>query len=452
MRSTLLRALVLVSCTFLGLVCGTLYLYLLYAPQLAARLGYLAAQLSSIALFGGLGVALAGPGAGAVVDAYGYSAPLVVGAAAIVAGYTVLQRQFDLAWTSVAVLRLALFVVGCGSTLINQACLKCCSVSFPRMRGVATALVLALYGLLAMFYLVAGAVLFAGDTLRFIAFLARLLWVVAAVCAPMVMLRDRARPQERLELRLPAPARAAEKPEPGLAPVAPHESSDISGTRLLRLARFWLLFVATGALAGTGQMYIYSVGYMTKALVAAANSAVDEAAFQSEQQLQVGLLSVANCLGRLAAGVSGDMLHLVYDIPRRRLLLVPSVGLWVAQAIAAALEAPRQLAVALLLTGFFYGYTFCMMPLVVGDEFGIRHFLANWGMMALAPMLPSYLFTSMFGRIYDLRLVDGVCAAGRTCYCGVFVVALGAVLAAAVLVVLFNLGRVTYQPRTVYIK
>lgn len=407
-------------------MCGTLYLYLLYAPQLARRLHYLAAQLSSIGMFGSFGVALAGPAAGAVVDASGYSIPLVVGAAAVVAGYTALQQQFDHEWTSVGLLRLALFVVGCGSTLINQACLKCCAVAFPRMRGVATALVLALYGLLAMVFSVAGAVLFAGDTLRFLAFLARLLWVVAAVCAPAVMARDRARADGARSTDGGRAGDGIRDGEKGLSGPA-----ELSGVRLLRLPRFWFLFAATGALAGAGQMYIYSVGYIAKALVGADVSA------ENQQQLQVGLLSVANCVGRLAAGVSGDLLHLLWNLPRRWLLFVPAAGLWATQALVLAVAAPRPLAVASLLTGFFYGYTFCMMPLVVGDEFGIRHFLANWGLMTLAPVLPSYLLTSMFGRVYDLRLVDGVCL-GRGCYDGVFLVTMVAVLLAVVLVALFN--------------
>ena len=189
-------------------------------------------------------------------------------------------------------------------------------------------------------------------------------------------------------------------------------------------------------------MYIYSVGYMASALSVAQLDSVVNA--EQNQRLQVSLLSVANCVGRLAAGISGDMVHL-WHCPRRWLLVVPVIGLLVAQGLALAVSAPHRLSLASLLTGFFYGYTFCIMPLVVGDEFGLRHFLANWGLVGLAPVFPSYYLTSLFGQVYDLRSINGVCMSGRVCYDSVFYVTTLAVLLAAVLVALFNLtGRMRH--------
>lgn len=448
MPSTLLRVVVLVACTFLGLVCGTLYLYLSYGPQLAIRLSYSAADSSSIGLFGSVGIALSGPIAGVVVDTYGYTAALLLGAVGIVSGYACLQRQYDAAWASVSVLRLALFLVGCGSTFINLACLKCCAVTFPRMRGVATALPLALYGLLAMVFSVAGSMFFSGDPLAFLAFLARALFGVFVVCAPAVMLRDGATTPGQTEnvpmvdlsrARLPLHA-VSSHPVRALSP--PRPAAEVSGARLLHSPRFWLLFITTGVLAAVGQMYIYSVGYMASALSVAQLDSVVNA--EQNQRLQVSLLSVANCVGRLAAGISGDMVHL-WHCPRRWLLVVPVIGLLVAQGLALAVSTPHRLSLASLLTGFFYGYTFCIMPLVVGDEFGLRHFLANWGLVGLAPVSPSYYLTSLFGQVYDLRSVNGVCMSGRVCYDSVFYVTTLAVLLAAVLVALFNLtGRIRH--------
>ena len=115
----------------LGLICGTLYLYSSYSPQLANQLHYSASDSSIIALCGTIGVAIAGPISGAVVDRKGYTVSLLIGGILIISSYIGLKRQFDYAWSNVQFSSFTIFLVGVGSTFINSACLKCCAVSFP---------------------------------------------------------------------------------------------------------------------------------------------------------------------------------------------------------------------------------------------------------------------------------------------------------------------------------
>lgn len=452
MASTLRKAFVLLSCTFLGLICGTLYLYLSYSPQLADRLAYSVSDSSRIALVGTLGVAVLGPIAGSVVDRHGYTAALLCGEVAIVAGYLGLKGQYDAAYSSLGLSCVLLFMVGGGSTFINLACLKCCAVSFPSLRGVATLLPLALYGLLALFYSVTATVFFAGQTLAFLGFLAYLAVAIFAVCAPSVMLCDREHAKkashsrsvlESIEMSTfgtPAP-----QPHARYAPVP-------SGFGLVSDPRFWLIFLLTGALAALGQMYIYSVGYMVKALIsisvleASPDAQAQVAALiQNDQQIQVGLLLVANCVGRIVSGIMGDIVAQLFHGRRLWLLFVPCVGLFSTQIMAHETTHYSGLLAVSLLTGFFYGFTFCLMPILVGDVFGMENFSSNWGVVGLAPILPSFYFTSLFGTVYDSHLTvseAGVaaCHIGNGCYSSIF--ALTAVVAGVSVVVAgaFNFG------------
>lgn len=452
--SAIRKSFVLLSCTFLGLICGTLYLYSSYSPQLALRLEYSATDSSSIALFGNLGVAIAGPIAGIVVDKKGYTYALLTGGTAIVLGYYGLRDQFIRGASNLPLLCLLLFLIGAGSTFINSTCLKCCAVSFPRIRGVVTSLPLALYGLLAMFYSVVISVYYPGDTAGFLRFLIVSVAVIFTFCAPHVMLCDR---------RVSEPRRNPESIQ--MSNVGPkidsdpmryhglHHLSELSGVELLKSPRFWLIFVATGATASLGQMYIYSVGYMVKALVLNTFSTEGmseippiEIVIQQEQQVQVGLLSMTNCIGRLSAGILGDIISQSFHLPRGLLLFIPSIGLLATQIMGLNFTEPSQLAVASICTGFFYGFTFCIMPIIVGDVFGMENFSGNWGLVGLAPILPSFFLTSLFGKVYDSHTIlnatgASVCVLGKFCYTQIFKITLAVSLIGCLVVSIINFGE-----------
>ncbi|KAM9921822.1 hypothetical protein OXX80_012042 [Metschnikowia pulcherrima] len=462
--STVHKTFVLLSCTFLGLICGTLYLYSSYSPQLASQLQYSATNASSIALVGSLGVSITGPLAGLVVDKKGYTAPLCAGGSFIVLGYYVLRRQYTHAYSSVWLSCGCLFFVGSGSTFINSACLKCCAVTFPSLRGVATSLPLALYGLSAMFYSVFASVFYPGDTSGFLRFLIVSSALIFALCSPLVMLCDRRNFSGSRTVRLADPVEMANLrsgsagKDVNLASKLAFAQSqpgptEVYGVRLLQSPRFWLLFLILGAMASLGQMYIYSVGYMVKALVirnfeldpvAAASSSVDML-IQNQQQLQVGLLSMTNCIGRLAAGVMGDIITQTFRRSRAWLLFVPAAGLVCTQILGQTIAGHEYLGAASMLSGFFYGYTLCIMPTIVGDVFGMENFSGNWGLVGLAPVIPSFYLTNFFGEVYDSKSTaddSGVytCILGSHCYRPAFKVGLVVSFLALFLVGVFNFG------------
>ncbi|EGV63969.1 hypothetical protein CANTEDRAFT_114005 [Yamadazyma tenuis ATCC 10573] len=475
--STVRKSFVLLSCTFLGLICGTMYLYSSYSPQFAAQLGYSVTDSSKIALAGTIGVAIAGPISGKVVDRSGYSWAMIIGGVFIFSGYLGLKKQFDIIYSSLPVSNLLLFMVGMGSTFINSACLKCCAVSFPSIRGVATSLPLALYGLSALFYSVIGSVFFPGDTSRFLGFLAYSSMAIFCLCSPSVFMADgehssrgvvhrktiSASGIEMSILRSPVLGHSPGSPAVGLAsPIALPKASgsgtlidEVESGSIFASSKFWILFFLTGFLAAMGQMYIYSVGYIVKALVTAGitfDSTISEEArahlealIQKNQQLHVGLLSATNCIGRLVSGICGDIISQSFHKRRSWLLFVPAIGLTITQIMGYQIEDYTKLTWMSLLTGFFYGFTFCLMPIIIGDFFGMDNFSSNWGFVGLAPILPSFYFTKLFGNIFDSNSFiasDGshICSSGSGCYKSIFRLDMVVTVLCVVVVGVLNFG------------
>lgn len=448
------KSFVLLSCTFLGLVCGTLYLYLLFGPQLAQRLDYLATDSSQLALCGLVGVALAGPGAGKLVDSRGFLLAIGVGAVVIALAYWGLRYQYVVgeAAALVPLLMALMFLIGCGLTFINLATIKCCAVCFPSIRGVATSLPLALYGLLAMVFSQMASVICPGDTAKFLGFLAVLVVAITAVCLPLIWFVDRIGVDAVVGAKVPADASISGDKEK-LATTKAY-AAKLESPRLVTSPQFWTFFIVLGLGAALGQMYIYLVGYMVKALLPKGTS---EKIAAKTQQGQVLIILIANCIGRIVAGLLGDYVVLK-KIPRSVLLLVPTLGLVISQLLGLHLRQASQLFVALWLNGFSYGFLFCAMPAVVADVFGLEKFSYNWGVINLAPIVPLYLFTLWFGKVYDansevvvMSLADAAtdalvvtkthqCLHGAGCYAQVFRLTLW-VAVLLVLVVLFYFSR-----------
>jgi MFS family permease len=230
-----------------------------------------------------------------------------------------------------------------------------------------------------------------------------------------------------------------------------HEN--ITGSQLIYQPRFWLLFLTTGLLAAIGQMYIYSVGYMVKALITSHLSTSEigtqamEEIIQKEQQLQVSLLSIANCIGRILAGILGDIILQSFNKPRTLLLFIPGFGFMASQILLLVVADYTKLPLVSLLIGLVYGFIFCIIPIIVGDTFGMESFSFNWGIVALAPIVPSFYFTSLFGKVYDSNsTTDPVsntvgCTLGKLCYSSIFKFTFCVTIIVTVIIVILNFGR-----------
>lgn len=375
-----------------------------------------------------------GPLAGMVTDRYGYTAPIATSGIATFAGYYTVRTVYANSIPSPAILALALFLVGVGSTFAFSASVKCAAVKFPGNRGFATAMPMAGYGLAAFMISSIANWAVPGDPLGFLSLLCFVPAALIVIFGPVVVYsepKQQTRPKEYDDDYIGlVNLDNASRPVPSTTPA--RLKREIYGTALLRSPLFYGYSLLLGLLAAMGQAYIYNCGYIVKAL--AFNEVEHE-----WQAKQVAILSAANFSGRVLAGVVSDIFR-IHLRKSRTYTIIFSVALCFAAQIACMnVQSVQSLWIPSALSGLFYGYCYGGFPGVVGDAFGVSHFSANWGIVALSPVPISYFLSTRLGHTYDSHAHDGLCL-GTQCFKDAF--QLHAYLACAALILtLFIIRR-----------
>ncbi|GAA6061697.1 hypothetical protein JCM10212_005989 [Sporobolomyces blumeae] len=180
---------------------------------------------------------------------------------------------------------------------------------------------------------------------------------------------------------------------------------DVSGWTLLRHRDFHLLFLYLGLCSGIGLMVINNLGTVTVTLADSDAEPRDVARMQAHL---VSLLSVCNCLGRLAVGFLSDIfLHHVperFRFARVWWLAVTAVLFVLSQILAGrseTVEGVSGLALPTALTGFAYGNLFGSVPVVGLERFGVANYATNNGYLTLAPAAFANFSNFIFGLVYD---------------------------------------------------
>lgn len=419
------KLLFLVTCTINGFACGTLYLYSAYGPQLAIRLKYSGSDSSLMAFAGTIGIALTGVPASIIIDKKGFAVTVLLGSLSIGLGYLGLKGQYDHINPNLPLSMIYVFLAGSGSTSINSCLIKCCAISFPNNRGVATSFPIASYGLSAFVFSTLSSIFFKNNISGFLGLLGWTCLLVTLISLPVFYYADKisqnghtVRPMasgtgtprnSSIELTTMRNRSLGEE----LIIKKFQENEDKS---ILKSSTFWILFWIVGVLVALGQMYIYSVGFMIKSLV----HLDGELMIQKEQQFEVSLLSIFNCSGRLFCGILGDLISIRFNKSRTWILFVPIVSLTIVQIMGVFLKDEKYLYILSSLNGFGYGFTWASIPQIIIELFSVNSLSFGWGFINLAPILPVYFFTHYFGSNYDLNLteVDNelVCLKKSECY------------------------------------
>lgn len=424
---------------------------------MAAQLKFSVTEASAIGLIASLGSALTGPISGSLVDNRGPSLPLLIGAALIFIGYNVVRTAFSNAIvSSFPLVSAALLCVGGGSTFVLSAVVKCAAVNFPEVRGFATSVPMAAFGLSAFVVSRIGSTFFPGDTYGLLSIL--VYFPAAIFLFAYFQVRFVHTKGPNIEDHINAGARSpgsdqliqmTHMRQPSVDPVVYNSgvikssTIDIHGTKLLKSSLFWMHFLVMGILAGIGQMYIYSCGYIVNALVLSerralatievAAASIDPSALaareaqlfrvlvQETQSLHVGIISLSSFVGRLSSGTISDYLVNRLCVQRDWLLLGAAVLACGGQLLGLYVQTPTHLWAISMCSGLMYGICFGSYPMIVGDAFGMAHFSQNWGVLALSPIPTAYFFNMLFGMFYDKNsAVDAQghreCTLGNFCY------------------------------------
>ncbi|KAL0958795.1 hypothetical protein HGRIS_014115 [Hohenbuehelia grisea] len=213
---------------------------------------------------------------------------------------------------------------------------------------------------------------------------------------------------------------------------------NVYGRELFKSLDFWLVATVFGLLAGTGLMYINNVGSIAHALADADGAPYDEKIIPQIQAKQVTAISVMNCLGRIAMGLTSDYAKNSFGAPRSYCLVLASLLFLCSQVAIISINDLDKLWIGSIMLGFSYGSAFALVPTLCIYYFGMSHFSENFGFTTLSPMVSGYVFSVIFGKTLDehegptspSRTAAHQCTEGRGCYANALHFTIGACLLA----------------------
>ncbi len=488
-----------------ALFAGTQYLYSSYSPQLAKRLGLSASHSSLIGFSCVVGATVMGLPAGMIIDKNKPWVPVSLGGLLLSLGYTTFYLLYELQYSSVWLLCFASFSVGWGSILAFFAVTKVTTLNFPNHKGSASAIPIACYGLASMVNSMIKTIFFKNKTAEFLLFeaAASFISVILAAVLVEVVPRDEPVPIQssdgastysvdthttqdataywdvhesnrknsffnlRFNLRRSTSNFSTNTTtRPLLIDNAYNNPYDIdaensipssettsiqnipviedepSGLKLFLNKGYLFHVLVLGCMAGVGQLFIFNVGFMVKALVLSdSRYSIDDAPFF--QSLQVSLISLFNFLGRLSSGTISDLIH--KHLHAQRLWLVQSgvIAAVIAHTLVLHIDSPSSFGIVSAIVGLSFGLCFGVYPTIVGEAFGMKNYSTNWGLLCASPSIVAYGLSYLFGSVYDKNSDhdpthgEPVCKDGHNCYSSVFVLSRG------IAVIIFILVSIT---------
>lgn len=124
-------------------------------------------------------------------------------------------------------------------------------------------------------------------------------------------------------------------------------------------------------------MYINNVGSISQALFAHGNPDFDTVLSAQWQATQVSLVSIANCVGRIAIGSAADFGKHHWGWHRSYWMSVISIIFVLSQIFVLAVEDVTSLWQASTTLGFAYGGMYGLFPTIVIEGFGISKLLSS---------------------------------------------------------------------------
>jgi MFS family permease len=118
-------------------------------------------------------------------------------------------------------------------------------------------------------------------------------------------------------------------------------------------------------------MYINNVGSISQALFARDNPDFDTVLSAQWQATQVSLVSIANCVGRIALGSAADFGKHHWGWHRSYWMSIISIIFILSQIFVFAVEGVTSLWQASVTLGFAYGGMYGLFPTIMIESFGL---------------------------------------------------------------------------------
>lgn len=189
--------------------------------------------------------------------------------------------------------------------------------------------------------------------------------------------------------------------------------------------RLWGIFYSFLVTCGAGLMVIYNV------------YDIAESVGKSPSTFFVTLISLANGLGRVTAGLTSDHIIDAIQISKLQLLCLVVLLMSFTQALL-SIGTSSLLFPCFLSVGFLFGCTVSLTAINVADIYGEKYIATNFGFVDTSPIIGSYIFATFSIDLFyteNTTLDDGeeVCI-GSSCFRYCFILNSLACLIASLLI------------------
>lgn len=442
--------LILVASIPVALATGTLFVFSVYGTQLAERCHLASSQAANLNISATVGTAIGGVVSGIITDVYGTQIPILSSGLCLFVGYKWLHHLF-LVGPEASHLQLlsSMFLIGIGSVSGYFSSIKGVTINFPNYKGTAQSITIASFAISSLVYLFISSKVFKGDVAAFLQFL----YISSGIMLFLgfVFIRiDGYIDTPAVDTHETVPAI---EEQPFLSAVLSNEAyetlptmsqnNDLKNKSLLDSVAhpvFWVHYIILSIIQGLGQMYIYSVGFIIKAVYYHYTNSPEAASSHPSlielQALHVSLVAISSFFGRLTSGPQADFLVRKLHFQRHWILIwglsIMFLGhllnsFRVESHFSSLHQVNTLLLVGSCFIGYAYGFSFTCYPAIISDLFNMKNYSFIWGIMYTSTTLGLTVMTKLFGHIYDSnsdatddKTGELFCDKGSGCYNSVF--------------------------------
>ncbi|RCK63203.1 hypothetical protein Cantr_09805 [Candida viswanathii] len=460
--------LILAASIPVALSTGTLFVYSVYGTQVADKCQLDAAEAANLNISATLGNSLGGILSGFLTDTYGTQLPILISCFALSLGYKWVHWQYEAGpdsqdWQLLS----AMFLIGVGSVAGYFSAIKAVTVNFPNFKATAQSITVASFAISSLLFLFVSTTFFEGNVGGFLEFMSYACGLLVFIGFIFIRV-DGHIEHENLDGHLDHLESGVEEeqepPEPTeatelLSDLVNDDPNHIDKLKTMNLKDtlshkiFWFHYLILAIVQGLGQMYIYTIGFIVKAVHYYYKNEVHDSAMPSLQSLQalhVSIIAIASFLGRLSSGPTSDFLvnrlhsqrHWVLILGMSLMLLGHAMNIVNLSTVSLDIHGANvYLSVISTVIGYSYGISFTSYPAIVSDIFNMRNYSLIWGITCSAATIGLTIMTKVFGHIYDENstswddvLKDYVCAKGSGCYSETFEITSGLCVLVIVLI------------------
>lgn len=416
-----------------GLSTGTIFVFAVYSTQLADKCELNSSQIANLNILCTLGSSIGAIIGGLITDYYGTQIPMLISSITLFWGYHWLYLLYSAGPSaSYTLFWIAMFLIGVGSVAGYFSAIKAVTLHFPNFKGSAQSVTIASFAISALLFSYISNVV--NDTQFFL----KLLSIVCglSVFIGFIFIRIDGSADEPIEL------------------VDTSEDTEIDTKSLKNLnikdsllnSVFVYHYIIFALIQGLGQMYIFSIGYILKAIhfKYASTSTVS---LKSLQAFHVSIISVASFLGRLASGPKSDLLVQRFKLERHWVLIFGLVLMFTGHTLSSVnldgwsfSQVQTILVFISVFIGYAYGFNFASYPAIISDIFNMKYYSLIWGTMYTATTFGLTVMSKLFGRNYDSHTTwdevtkEYICKIGSNCYRQTFSLTSGLCVLSAALV------------------